>query len=922
MADGGSCCQLLTTGLVAVDAQLRFQRLPLWSANSAPWTVRDGAGRKPVPSDDRASPGRAGPPTGAEAQLGCDDISILLLASKDRGAAEVQALGRDRRRAAMGIHCAMPAEERRGWMRQRWRRVLEIQKQLHAADYALFLLAGRYRMDTHAPADTSARKQQHGRRAAPPNHRAHPPPRGSSNLSVHPLLQHAQHARNFRQQYRSQPTTSTFHTSAGGPSSAQAAPTNAAPPSSQASLLSPLLQAAPGAQPLAAPGKATRSGQGRSAINGLIAAVSAYRHSKSSSMASPAGQAGGGVNSPPLRASQLPLRRLSSLQRVGSGTGHQRAMSMMHTLLDFSPVSFTPSASAPPLLRSASSEVQASLQPNQQVPASSLAAVLLHATGSVDGEQPGVRHVEARSTLARNLLRQGSVTSPPLVVSPSSAPQQGHHPVAGPPQGSAAPQCRQTVGAVQDHDLGGVSRPRGWRGGRAGQAVPSELTLDHGAPGGLVVTLAVKHIAMNDTQACVEHRHVLSGAAEEAILPSSGAAGPSWPPPNSAAADAKPSPACSLDAMLLIPPTQSLPLQIAVVCSNPRLLIMRKMTQVSNCLLLMPASSTAKKGDVKRAVDTQAMALACHSLQLYVPGDACQPAPEYGEELIANFFDDRGDGSVMEDWLNDPTSVEDIIGSSLKITLDHKVPEPTTQTADPSSAAGQTPQGSTKQASSASSGTQQGPEAVNGRFSRFKSQAQKVVFQPMMEILGEARRRATSRTAGEEGLLYMNLDLKNPAGQDGTLFTEDVQRVAHQSAAGSSPHQQQALQGQKVHFAVGSGHNGTDCSHTPSAQHPGAASALPKQAGQPGSGMAQESASGQVSVSKELSSTSFVFSARQVTGFTCQLAPGAVSDGLLVQPLQHPADARPLRPRSRSRDRYGFPTQSHVPRSSLAPPGV
>lgn len=115
--------------------------------------------------------------------------------------------------------------------------------------------------------------------------------------------------------------------------------------------------------------------------------------------------------------------------------------------------------------------------------------------------------------------------------------------------------------------------------------------------------------------------------------------------------------------------------------------------QVSNCLLLMPASSTAKKGDVKRAVDTQAMALACQSLQLYIPGDACQPAPEYGEELIANFFDDRGDGSVMEDWLNDPTSVEDIIGSSLKITLEHKVPEPTTQTADLSSAAGQTPQG-------------------------------------------------------------------------------------------------------------------------------------------------------------------------------------------------------------------------------------
>lgn len=32
--------------------------------------------------------------------------------------------------------------------------------------------------------------------------------------------------------------------------------------------------------------------------------------------------------------------------------------------------------------------------------------------------------------------------------------------------------------------------------------------------------------------------------------------------------------------MVLIPPGESVPLQIAVVCSNPRLLVMRKMMQV------------------------------------------------------------------------------------------------------------------------------------------------------------------------------------------------------------------------------------------------------------------------------------------------------------------------------------------------------
>lgn len=107
----------------------------------------------------------------------------------------------------------------------------------------------------------------------------------------------------------------------------------------------------------------------------------------------------------------------------------------------------------------------------------------------------------------------------------------------------------------------------------------------------------------------------------------------------------------------------------------------------------MPASSTAKKGDVKRAVETQAMAIACQSLQLYFPGNASQPAPQYGEGLIANFFDERGDGSVMEEWLNDPSSVSDIIASSCKITLDHTIPDAHSESTDTSNAESQPPKG-------------------------------------------------------------------------------------------------------------------------------------------------------------------------------------------------------------------------------------
>lgn len=44
---------------------------------------------------------------------------------------------------------------------------------------------------------------------------------------------------------------------------------------------------------------------------------------------------------------------------------------------------------------------------------------------------------------------------------------------------------------------------------------PLPFSLDHGAPGGMLVTLSVKHITINDLQGCVEHRHILSGAAEE-----------------------------------------------------------------------------------------------------------------------------------------------------------------------------------------------------------------------------------------------------------------------------------------------------------------------------------------------------------------------------------------------------------------------
>lgn len=412
LADGGSCCQVLTTGLVAVDAQLRFKNLPLWKSNSALVTVSDGLGRKPAPLFDEVS--AAVCTSGAEMQLGFDDISVLMLASKEGNAAGMQDVARDRRRAAMGIHCPMPEREMRGMVRQRWRRVLEIQKQLCSADYALFLLAGRYRMDSQVASEAGG--HHHARRTAFGS-QARLPFSGSANLSVHPLLQHAQHMRNFKQQ--------TSVASAGMPNNLDT-PSSHEPVSAigvslnpPASHVSPVPQATPSPHRRdvsgQAPEAATSSNQGRDAISGLIAAVGAYRHTRSTSMAShPTGH----ISNPSVVASTPGgPGGVRTLQKAGSLVRHRRAMSMMHTLLHFSPAAFLNPASASLLQRGPASDLARQTSANSDFVGSQRN---LEAAADI---QNGLLPQEAGAVSVSKLFRQRSLSTSPLTQSPSSGVQ-------------------------------------------------------------------------------------------------------------------------------------------------------------------------------------------------------------------------------------------------------------------------------------------------------------------------------------------------------------------------------------------------------------------------------------------------------------------------------------------------------------------
>lgn len=415
LADGGSCCQVLTTGLVAVDAQLRFKNLPLWKSNSSLVTVRDGMGRKPAPLFDEVS--AAVSTSGAEMQLGCDDISVVMLASKERHAAGMQDVARDRRRAAMGIHCPMPEREMRGLVRQRWRRVLEIQKQLCSADYALFLLAGRYRMDLQVASEAGSR--HHARKAAFGS-QARLPFSGSAKLSVHPLLQHAQHMRNFKQQtyvapaeMPSNPDTHSSHE----PVSAIGVPLN--PPASH---VLPVTQAtsSPHRRDVSgqAPEAATSSNLGRDAISGLIAAVGAYRHTRSISMAS---QPTGHISSPSVVApTPGGPGGVRMLQKAGSLIRHRRAMSMMHTLLDFSPAAFLNPAPASSLQLGPASDLG---QPQTSVNGDFLKSQ--HNFEAVADIQNGLLPQETGAVSVSKLFRQRSMSTSPLIQSPSSGAQHG-----------------------------------------------------------------------------------------------------------------------------------------------------------------------------------------------------------------------------------------------------------------------------------------------------------------------------------------------------------------------------------------------------------------------------------------------------------------------------------------------------------------
>lgn len=157
----------------------------------------------------------------------------------------------------------------------------------------------------------------------------------------------------------------------------------------------------------------------------------------------------------------------------------------------------------------------------------------------------------------------------------------------------------------------------------------------------------------------------------------------------------------------------------------------------------------------------------------------------------------------------------------------------------------------------------------------------------------------------------MNLDLKNPAGQEDTLFTEEVQKISRKIEGSSLQAQPVAGPGQRVHFAP-----------VQSQQAPAAStSSQHENAGLPRTVPVQQRIPDHIALAQEVSSTSLVFSAQSVKGFTCRLVPGLVPANLMGKSMPTSRGSSPHNLPYAGK-MYGSSAQSHVWRSTLTPAEV
>lgn len=157
----------------------------------------------------------------------------------------------------------------------------------------------------------------------------------------------------------------------------------------------------------------------------------------------------------------------------------------------------------------------------------------------------------------------------------------------------------------------------------------------------------------------------------------------------------------------------------------------------------------------------------------------------------------------------------------------------------------------------------------------------------------------------------MNLDLKNPAGQESNLFAEEVQKISPKIEGSSLQAQHVAGPGQKVHFAPVQSQQAPAASTLSRQENAGLLRTVPEQQHVPD----------HAALAQEVSSTSLVFAAQNVTGFTCRLVPGPVPVHLVGKSLPRSRGSSPLN-LPYSGKMYGSSAQSHVWRSSLTPAEV
>eukprot|EP00798_Chlamydomonas_sp_ICE-L_P005984 gene5984-5277_t len=182
--------------------------------------------------------------------------------------------------------------------------------------------------------------------------------------------------------------------------------------------------------------------------------------------------------------------------------------------------------------------------------------------------------------------------------------------------------------------------------------------------------------------------------------------------------------------------------------------------QVSNLLLLMPASAVCKAGPIKHVVRSEAVQICIDRLQLAVPGAAWEFSAAHHcsykitkfqdilDEHVFDFF--TSNGFQLQSWMLDSDAVKCLLRESVTVGNSQSFKSPKAEKAKPAAAADPVAKPERKKSAT---GSGQGPP-IRAGMHMFRAAACKNIFEPLKQLIADVNN--VEGTANESGVVFLS----------------------------------------------------------------------------------------------------------------------------------------------------------------------